>query len=774
MQLIQWLFRTVIAIFGRVYARLVDFIAVKSKGPHFKAVLMVAGLCYIHLVGIIDLRTVRGMNFEFFYLLGCALVGWGVGTWPAMLLVLISGAFLLWDETNRHVPLPRWVVCWNTIVRLLAFAATAALAAKAGQLTRRLERAVKQRTARLQSEVAEHAETAGKLEEMLELFGQVTDNITEVFWVTDVLKSEFKYVSPGFERIWGQPLETLYSSPNTWLEAIHVEDRERVTQAIHTRQVRGEYDEEYRVVQPDKSSRWVHDRAFPVKDESGSVYRIVGITEDITERKRAERLLRAQRDVGIALSVTSDLKIALDRLLEVAARLEGIDCGGVYLLDEKTGKLHLDAHQGLSPDFISRVLCYGADSREAHLVRAGQILYLHHSLIPRNHGVLWGGEGLRALAVVPVQHKGVVLGMLNLGSYKHDEIFPQTRVAIETLAAQAASAIGRIKAEESLRRSEANLRTIIHNAPIALFAGDRNGTLTFEDGQALGAVGMKPGENVGRPVEEVFRDYPLMAENIRRAIAGEEFSSVLKFGAAVMECHYTPTRDGNANITGFLGVATNVTERFRLERQILEISDREQARIGQDIHDGLCQQLVSVAFDANALEQSLARQLHPEAVIARRIAASVDEAITESRRVSRGLYPVRLETEGLVPALKELASTTSERFKVRCFCTADLPGPVCNDTTATHLYRIAQEAVNNALKHSDALNVSVRLAEHAGQIELTVEDDGKGIRPRTERATGMGLHTMDYRARSMGGNLRVFRGARCGTVVSCRVPQKTN
>ena len=125
MQLIQGLFRTVVAIFGRVYAWVVDFIAVKSKGPHFKAVLMVVGLCYIHLVGIIDLRTVRGMNFEFFYLLGCALVGWGVGAWPAMLLVLISGAFLLWDETNRHVPLPLWVMCWNTIVRLLAFAATA-------------------------------------------------------------------------------------------------------------------------------------------------------------------------------------------------------------------------------------------------------------------------------------------------------------------------------------------------------------------------------------------------------------------------------------------------------------------------------------------------------------------------------------------------------------------------------------------------------------------------------------------------------------------------
>src|SRR5207253_481669 len=126
-------------------------------------------------------------------------------------------------------------------------------------------------------------------------------------------------------------------------EGIHHEDRERVARAMLSKQVIGEYDEEYRVVRPDGSLRWVHDRAYPVKDEAGAVYRVVGIAEDITERKRTEHLLQAERDVGIALSSTSDLRFALERLLDVAVQLEGIDCGGVYLADAETGELHLEA-----------------------------------------------------------------------------------------------------------------------------------------------------------------------------------------------------------------------------------------------------------------------------------------------------------------------------------------------------------------------------------------------------------------------------------------------
>jgi PAS domain S-box-containing protein len=612
------------------------------------------GLGYIVFIGLLGIVSPKGLNFDLFYLLGCAFVGWGAGARAALLSTATAGLFLYLAGERPGVPaFPTWIMGWNSLFRLLGFAATGWLAGEAGRLTRSLERAVHERAGRLQSEVQEHKETTLRLQETLELFRQVTENITEVFWVTDPAKTRVNYVSRGFERVWGQPRQTVYANPAAWLAAVFEEDRDRVSLATFTKQITGDYDEEYRVQRPDGSLCWVHDRAFPVLNDRGQVYRIVGITEDVTERKRSEQLLEGQRDVAVALSVTSDLNLALARLLVTATGLEGIDCGGVYLLDEETGELELEAHLGLSDDFVARVSKFAADSTEAALVKEAKARY--PICLPgwNTENAFWVGEGLRALAVLPLQHEGEVLGVLNLGSHGQDEIADQARVGLETMAAQAAGAIARI----------------------------------------------------------------------------------------------------------------------RLERQILEISDREQARIGQDIHDGLCQQLIGMAFSVNALQQSLSADRRPEEATTRKIAGLLDEAITESRRVCRGLYPVRLKTEGLLPALEELARNTSERYELQCLCESGSRRLHCHVTTATHLYRIAQEAVNNAVKHSGGRKIVIHLTETSAEIELKVSDDGRGFHQAAAQPSGMGLHIMDYRARSMGGKLRIS-GNGGGTVVLCRVPQR--
>ena len=131
-----------------------------------------------------------------------------------------------------------------------------------------------------------------KLRESEEMFRQVVENIHEVFWMTDVAKTRMLYISPGYESIWGRSCAELYASPHLWSEAIHPEDRARVLDCVLIRQVAGKYDEEYRIVRPNGTVRWVHSRAFPVKDVAGKVTRIVGIAEDITERKWTEELLR--------------------------------------------------------------------------------------------------------------------------------------------------------------------------------------------------------------------------------------------------------------------------------------------------------------------------------------------------------------------------------------------------------------------------------------------------------------------------------------------------
>jgi PAS domain S-box-containing protein len=615
----------------------------------------IVGLCYICVVGVIDLASTRGLNLDLFYLFGCAVVGWAGGARASLLITLTAGAFLYFDEAQPStLELPHWVWYWNSAIRLLGFAAAGWLAGELGRSNRTLEQTVQERAGRLQSEVDEHKETAVRLRETLELFRQVTENITEVFWVTDPAKTRVNYVSRGFETVWGQPRQNVYTAPQTWLKAIHEADRERVTQATYTRQITGDYDEEYRVKRPDGTTCWVHDRAFPVMNEKSQVYRIVGITEDITERKRSEQLLEVQRDVGVALSVTSDLSEALEQLLANVMSLEGLDCGGVYLADEGTGAMQLKAQSGLSPALVEQFSLCDAQSREARLIQEGSALYPICAPGWNTESAFWIGEDLRALAVLPLKHEGEVLGALALASRTQEEIAPQARLGLEAIASQAAGAIARI----------------------------------------------------------------------------------------------------------------------RLEQQILEISDREQARIGQDIHDGLCQQLIGLAFSANTLRQTLGAEGRPEAATAEKICLLLDEAITESRSVCRGLYPVRLETEGLVPALEELARTTSERYNLECRCESEKRRFQCHMTTATHLYRIAQEAVNNAVKHSGAHQVSIRLTGTDSALELQIQDDGRGLPAISHRSEGMGLHIMDYRARSLGGSLD-FASNEQGTLVTCRAPQRT-
>ena len=136
-------------------------------------------------------------------------------------------------------------------------------------------------------------ETQQRLRQSEERFRQLAEHIHEVFWITDLEKKRILYVSPAYEPIWGRSCDSLYAYPHTWMEAVHPEDRERVSEAV-SRQASGEYDEEFRIVQPGGRVRWVRDRAFPVRTEGGEVYRIVGLARDVTERRRALEQLREQ------------------------------------------------------------------------------------------------------------------------------------------------------------------------------------------------------------------------------------------------------------------------------------------------------------------------------------------------------------------------------------------------------------------------------------------------------------------------------------------------
>ena len=215
------------------------------------------------------------------------------------------------------------------------------------------------------------------------------------------------------------------------------------------------------------------------------------------------------------------------------------------------------------------------------------------------------------------------------------------------------------------------------------------------------------------------------------------------------------------------GIARDVTTRKRLERELLDISTREQRRIGHDLHDGVCQQLVGIAYLTETLADRLQEHGAVEAAEAERITQLLNHTLTQTRGVARGLFPVRLEENGLVSALEELAGQTSNLFQVACrFVCETPPGRVDNDR-ALHLYYIAQEAIVNAAKHGKAKDVQIKLEPFQDRYALTVQDDGIGFRSAAPSGTGMGLRIMDYRARVIGATLELKSQPGRGTTVQC-------
>jgi signal transduction histidine kinase len=209
-----------------------------------------------------------------------------------------------------------------------------------------------------------------------------------------------------------------------------------------------------------------------------------------------------------------------------------------------------------------------------------------------------------------------------------------------------------------------------------------------------------------------------------------------------------------------------MAKRELLEKEILEVSEREQRRIGHDLHDSLCQHLTATAIAGEVLRGRLEAKAQPEAGDARRVVALVEEGIALARSLARGLAPIELEEEGLMAALREMSSTTSERFHIDCRFECPDPVVVHEMAAAGHLFRIAQEAITNAIKHGRARTVTVRLATGPGVLRLSIRDDGAGLPASIAESRGMGMHIMRHRAQMIGGEIEI-RPGQPGTIVEC-------
>ena len=212
-----------------------------------------------------------------------------------------------------------------------------------------------------------------------------------------------------------------------------------------------------------------------------------------------------------------------------------------------------------------------------------------------------------------------------------------------------------------------------------------------------------------------------------------------------------------------------MAKREQLEKEMLSIGENEQRRIGRDLHDTLGQHLTGTALAAQVLQERLSSRSLPEAQDAGRVVELIELGIGMTRDLARGLSPVGIEADGLMAALHDLAVRTNRGQGTVCRCECEESVLLHNDATATHLYRIAQEAVANACRHGHAREIWIRLALEGDHAALTVEDDGVGLPAETTPSNGMGLRIMAQRARMIGATLRVLGRPGQGTTVTCTV-----
>jgi PAS domain S-box-containing protein len=217
--------------------------------------------------------------------------------------------------------------------------------------------------------------------------------------------------------------------------------------------------------------------------------------------------------------------------------------------------------------------------------------------------------------------------------------------------------------------------------------------------------------------------------------------------------------------------ARDVTRQKLLEREILEIADREKERLGRELHDGLCQSLAGIAALSSALSRRLATTSESAAsAAASEITDLLNQTIGQARDLARGFGPVDLNDATLVGALETLALSVRHLFHVSCTLECERPFPGLRREAEAHLFRIAQEAVNNAIAHGQADRIEISLNFKDGKGLLNVLDDGVGLPEETTNRGGIGLHTMDYRARLIDGSLEVRRQPRRGSAVTCVFP----
>ncbi|MCU0757979.1 MAG: PAS domain S-box protein [Steroidobacteraceae bacterium] len=547
------------------------------------------------------------------------------------------------------------------------------------------------------------------------------------------------WASEGFGQVFGVPAAEFHQRGfRAFFEPSQLEAGREMLQRL----CRGEQlAEQVRVRHLDGSHRWLHLTLRPFLDHAtGTAHAAIGLAHDITERKLAEDALRdSQLRLRALAENSTDWLLLVDpehRILFVNRPIAGIPPEQLLgrSIVEFTPPHDLEGSRG----FVDAALA-GRDPQ------------------PQREQLLEDGrDGPRVL-------------LLRAQPVRAGEAIVAVVLTITEITRQ--------RRDERMLRLQARILETMSEGVVLV---DSRGAICLTNPAFDELFGYRAGELAGGPIERLFRldaaarrgaDRRLRAQRAGDRAEPIELECLRRDGTAfAAACVVTPLSIDGAE--HWLAVLNDVTERKLLERQILEVSNREQQRIGNDLHDGLGQELTGVALMLRGLATQV-RRAHPEAIgEVDEIVGLLNQSIHNARTLARGLSPVSLERGGLVSALRTLAARTRETYGLATTLRTRLAQPLrLDEGAASHLYRIVQEALSNAMRHGRATRVRIQLSSDEAAIRLSVHDNGRGLPPESQRPSGLGLRTMRYRAHVVGGDLLVANHRLGGTIVRCVCPQ---
>jgi two-component system sensor kinase FixL len=322
------------------------------------------------------------------------------------------------------------------------------------------------------------------------------------------------------------------------------------------------------------------------------------------------------------------------------------------------------------------------------------------------------------------------------------------------------------------------LSAVVHDSNDAITVQDFEGNIKFWNLGAKRVYGYTKAEALKMNVRQIAPkngkdDALALLKRLRKGekVRSFEVQRLTKDGRLIdVWITVTTLTDEAGNLVAVATTERDITERKQMERDLLAIREKEQKLIGREMHDSMGQMLTGIAVKSKGLELKLKSKSLDESVDAAQICELASEAIAQTRRLARMLYPVEIETGGLISALQGLASSTQDLLKTSCRLKCKNAIAIRDPVTGQHLYRIAQEAITNAVRHGKPKNIRIELASAKGKTTLKVANDGRAFPRVLAKKKGLGLNIMEYRAKMIGGTLEVRRGRKGGTIVTCMFP----